>query len=160
MALPTIKDLEDELIALVAALPEFTAKSFSIFSLEDMERLVAGNTNNLPMAGVGYDGCAPQGNTVDPKGAGNPAAALVNLQYIIVLAVSYSASGQDDKKHDATTLLGQIRNKVMGHKNANTRAWRFIGERPEAEASGDGLVFYSQVWQTAVMAVGESLNQS
>lgn len=152
----TIAELEKELIGLISGLKEFKNKTYSIYSLEDLERLTEGQSANLPLVGVGYTGAEPTGNEADPKVAKAGAAVLVNLQFMVMLAVSYQGAGQKDSKPDATDLLGEIRNKVLGYKNVNARAWRFIGERPELEASGDGVIFYSQVWQTAVVVVGNS----
>lgn len=158
MAIPTIKELEDELVGLIESLPQFKDKAFSIFSLDDLERLTEGAHHKLPIAGVGYNGCTPvEGNSgADPKAPKTPGMVFVNMQFIVVMAVSYNAPGENDNKQAATDLLGAVRGKVVGYMKANTRAWRFIGERPEPEGSGDGLIFYSQVWETIVAVRGTS----
>lgn len=158
MANVNVQALETELIGLVKELDAFTDKGFSIFSLDDLENLVSERSAELPLVGVGYDGMERQANQIDNKASGATAAAYVNVQFLIVLAVSHRQAGSEDKKQDAMALLDQIRNKVLGYKGVEGevqhRGWRFIGERPEPEASGDGLIFYVQVWQVAFTFTG------
>lgn len=154
----TLEDLETELLGLVQELDVFKEKAFSIFGLEDLERLSAEQAGRLPIVGVGYDGAVPKGNQGNPGGEGISGAAFVDIQFLIVIAVNYVSNGQSDNKQSAMSLLHEIRKKCIGYRNVNTRSWRFIGERPEAGASMDGLIFYSQVWQTSVPFVGSQNN--
>jgi hypothetical protein len=148
-----IKELEQELIVLVKGVPSFASSGFSIFSLTDLEAQ-GGATINYPIAGVGYNGTEPaQGNQADPKTTSH-SAQLVNATFLVVVGVQYGAAGQDDTKPTAFDLLDQVRAVVSGYKGVNLRPWRFIGERPEQSASEDGVVFYSQVWQTAFVSSG------
>ncbi len=149
-----IKELEQELIGLVKGVPAFATSGFSIFNLQDLEAQ-AGTYINYPLAGVGYNGCEPvQGNQGDPVARSTSAVTLVNGIFLIVIGVEYGYTGKDNSKPAAFDLLDQVRAAVAGFKGVNPRPWRFIGERPEQAASGDGVVFYSQVWQTAFVSSG------
>lgn len=156
MAIPTISQLQNELISLVQQVPAFTSSGFSIFSLEDLSQKSALQT--LPIAGVGYDGAEPVGNTATSTDARAHSVSLVTLQFLVVIAVQYQYTGQDDNKSQATDLLGEIRQRVLGYRGVNTRPWVFVVERPEPDASGDGLVFYSQVWRTSLPVIGNFNN--
>ncbi len=147
----TLTQLEDELIGLVKSVPAFAASGFSAYSFEDLEALASGQP--LPAIAVVYDGMIPHNNEVTPVTKVN-AASLVAVQFMLVVAVQYGYTGQTDSKQQAYALLDQIRSMVLGFKGVNSRPWRFVGERPEATASGDGIVLYSQVWQTTLPVIG------
>lgn len=150
-----IEELETELIGLVKEMPSFKDSGFSVFDLEDFQAVTAHQT--FPLAGVAYDGALPQDkskNAASPVSAGASGVAVVTLQFTIIIALQYHYGGQDDTKPQAKGLLKDVRQKVLGYRGVNTRPWRFIGERPEPSASGAGLVFYSQVWQTEIPVVG------
>ena len=153
----TIEALHTELCALVKSVPAFADNGFSIFSDIDLPAMSALQT--LPLAGVMYDGALPMDRTRNastPVSQGSQAHSLVTRQFTVIVAVSYQFTGQDDTKPQATALLEQVCATVMGYTGVNTRPWRFIMERPETTESGDGLVFYSQVWQTDVVVKGIS----
>lgn len=147
----TIAQLEAELIAAVRGVPAFSESGFSIFDIRDFSDKAAAQT--LPAVGVAYDGAEPAGNEVTPttKAQG---ATFLTVQFVIVVAVQYRYTAQDDTKQQGFALLDQVRAVVLGFKGVNSRPWKFVGERPEADASGDGVVFYSQVWQTTLPIVG------
>lgn len=159
----TIDQLTQELITLVKGVPAFSDNAYSVYDLEDLMRL--SNLQSFPIVGVGYNGASP----VIADGAGkdrplNVAAMahgvrFVELQYIVVVAIQYQYAGQEDSKPQATNLLDEVRSVILGYKGVNSRPWVFMGERPEPEASTDGVVFYSQVWHTVVPAVG-NFNQT
>ena len=148
----TVVQLEAELIGLVKSVPSFSGMGFSVFDMDDFESKSSGVT--LPVAGVVYDGLEPQGNQVTSAGPAIGGASLVVAQFVVVVAVQYSYTGSDDTKQQAFALLDEVRGAVMGFKGVNTRPWRFIGERPELDSSGDGVAFYSQVWQSTLPIVG------
>lgn len=152
--IPTIDDLSRELVGLVKSVPEFAESSYSIFSLEDLEARATADMPVLPVSGVGYDGAQPVGKDGTPVAVNAGAVTMVEIQFLIIIAIAYRSAGQDDTKPQATNLLDQIRAKVLGYKGVNTRPWRWIGERPEPEASTDGVAFYSQVWRTSVPVKG------
>jgi len=156
MALATVAQLEAELISAVKGVAAFNDSGFSIFDMSDMSDKSAAQT--LPAVGVAYDGAEPSaGNDATPATKAH-GASLVTVQFVIVIAVQYRYTGQDDTKQQAFALLDQVRAVVLGLKGVNSRPWRFVGERPEADASGDGVVFYSQVWQTTLPIVGNFNN--
>lgn len=156
MALATLEALEAELLGLVKGVPVFADKGFSVFHLSDFDAKISGQ--QLPVVGISYDGAELIGNDVTPTTKVH-AASMLAVQFVVVVAVQYSYTAQDDTKQQAFTLLDQVRAVVLGYKGVNSRPWRFIGERPEPDASGDGVVFYSQVWQTTLPIVG-NLNNS
>ena len=163
MAAPSTEALLQELRDLVKGVPAFAASGFSSFDFADLSVQAEGQGLNFPLAGVSYDGAIPNdkaqgGNAVTPAANASHAAALVAMQFTVMIAIQYHYGGQDDTKPQATSLLDDLRPRIMGYKGVNTRPWRFIGEKPEPTASGDGLAFYSQVWQTVVSAVGNFNN--
>jgi hypothetical protein len=156
-----ITELEAELIELVRQVPAFAASGFSVFDVDDLANRT--ELQALPIVGVIYDGALPKETarnvaTGIAQGAGS--VSIVTLQFTVVIAVQYHYAGQDDTKPQATMLLKDLRNTILGYRGVNTRPWRFVYERPEPEASGDGLVFYSQVWQTDVPVIGNTNNSS
>lgn len=154
-----IKELEEELRGLVKSVPTFSNNGFSIFDLDDFNRQREGG-HALPCAGIGYNGAVPvQGNEVRAENPSARAAVMVDGQFLVVVAVEYGYTALDDHKPSAFDLLDQVRTVVNGYKGVNTRPWRFISERPEPEASGDGVLFYSQVWHTAFVSAG-NFNQT
>lgn len=151
--------LRDELIGLLKLVPAFAASGFSVFDIDDLKEKT--DLQNLPLAGVVYDGALPKEpskNVVNGLAVGAGSAAVVTLQYTVIIAVQYHYAGQDDTKPQATKLLTDLRGRIFGFRGVNTRPWRYLMERPEPEASGDGLVFYSQVWQTDITVVGNFNN--
>lgn len=153
--------LQDELIGLVKSVPAFVDSGFSIFDFKDFEEQTT--HQSFPLVGVGYDGAEVvdnnRGNAANPVADRAGGVALIILQFTIVLAVQYHYAGQSDTKPQALSLLDDVRRLVLGYKGVNSRPWKFVGEKPEPSISVSGLVFYTQVWQTAVPVVG-SLNNS
>lgn len=159
----TIEALTEELAGLVQGVPAFAYSGFSIIDFDDLSAKAEGQGLNFPLAGVAYDGAVPmakaQGsNEVVPVAATSGAASLISMQFTVMIAIQYYYGGQDDTKPQATSLLDDLRNRIMGFKGVNSRPWRFMGEKSEPDASGDGLAFYSQVWQTTISAVGNFNN--
>lgn len=152
MTQATISQLEAELIEAVKGVPAFLQSGFSVFDLADMDEKRTAQT--LPAFGVAYDGAEPVGNDAKPTDRSNRAVAMVSVQFVIVIATQYRYTGQDDTKQQAFALLDQVRGVLLGYQNANSRPWRFVGERPEPDASGDGVIFYTQVWQTSLPISG------
>lgn len=147
-----IKQLEDELVELVRGSAALTETSFSVFSLDNL--LVRGNQQTFPIAGIMYDGAVPKGNEASPTSDKSSAAALVDIQFTVIIAAQYDYSGLEDVKGSVFDLLDAVRSRVLGHMGVNKRPWRFVVEKPEYEPSTDGLIFYSQVWRTLVPSVG------
>ncbi len=163
MAIPTIVELHEELQWLVKDVPAFKESGFSTFDIDDLSVQSEGQGLNFPLAGVVYDGALPAdkmqgGNTATPVAASSHAATTLGMQFTVMIVIQYHYGGQDDTKPQATNLLDDLRKRIMGYKGVNSRPWRFVGEKPEPAASGDGLAFYSQVWQTVVSAVGNFNN--
>jgi hypothetical protein len=163
MAIPTIKQLEDELLELVRSVPAFNNRGFSIYSLEDLAGLQS--LQEYPVCGVGYDGAQrmPAAEAGIPSGGPDGRAhgvSVIVMQFLVVIAIQYrySALEEDDTKPQAYDLLDEVRKKVLGYKGVNSRPWRYVGERPEPQASGQGIAFYSQIWHTTTPVVGSFNN--
>lgn len=160
MANITTQELVTELQQLVKELPAFKDSGFSAFDLADASYI--STAQNFPLACVMYDGAIPidkqGGNVANNVAVSSHSATILSLQFTVVLVIQYHYGGQDDTKPQATNLLDEIRAKVLGYKGVNARPWRFIAEKPEPEASGEGLAFYSQVWQTTVPVTGNFNN--
>lgn len=153
-----VKVLEAELLEVIQQLDAFKDKGFSVYDLEDLERLAEGRGGELPIVGVAYNGAVPMGNQAESKATAAHSVQFAGFQFIVILAVGYGNSGQEDTKQHATDLLDQMRKKLVGYKSKNMRAWRWMGERPEPDASGDGIIFYSQLWETSAPVVGAATN--
>ena len=151
-----ILELQKELEELVKGVPAFAASGFSSFDIDDVT--VQTSHQSFPFAGIMYNGAIPverqSGNAAVPVAEKAHAVSMLTVQFTVVIAIQYHYGGQDDTKPQAMALLTDIRNKVNGYRQVNTRPWRFFGEKPEPAASGDGIAFYSQVWQTVVSSVG------
>lgn len=161
LRIPTIKELEDELLELVKSVPAFKSRGFSIFSLDDLAKKQS--LQEYPVCGVGYDGAqlqpaANQGLSAGGPGGASHSASIIVMQFLVVIAIQYQYAMGDDTKPQAYDLLDEVRKKVLGYRGVNTRAWKFVGERPEPEASGEGIAFYSQIWHTTTMVVGSFNN--
>jgi hypothetical protein len=150
-----ISELNNELIELVKAIPDFAGRGFSIYDLEDLLRETQLQT--FPLVGVSYNGSAPQG-VLTSAGQPHPSAVMVEHQFLIVVGIQYQYAGQNDEKSIATDLLDEIRNAVLGFRGVNSRPWRWMGDHPEPGASIDGIVFYSSVWHTSLPAKGNFNN--
>lgn len=151
MAIATLAQLEEELLTEIVKVAAFADSGFSIFDIDDMDDKKAGQT--LPCVGVAWDGRTPEGNEAKPTGRTH-AATLATVQFIVVVAVEYRYTGSDDTKQQAFALLDQLVAALSGFKGVNSRPWRFAGDAPEVAASGDGVIFYSQAWQTSLPIVG------
>lgn len=155
-----VQSLHRELQGLLKELPAFTTSGFSIFDLSDMEQQVE-NSVTFPAAGVMYEGAATDTNTNAATPAANRAggAVLIDVQFSIIIALQYGYAGQgEDAKWPAFALLDDTRKKVLGFKGVNSRPWRYVGEKPEIQASENGMVYYSQIWRTYVPVVGNFNN--
>ncbi len=153
-----IEDLQAELQTLLIGLPEFVSSGFSVYDLDDMEQQVE-HANAYPASGVMYEGARPIGNAATPEAKASNAAGLIELQFSIIIALQYGFSGQGgDAKKPAFKLLDSVRKTVLGYRGVNSRPWRFAGEQPELAASGDGVVYYSQIWRTSVPVTGNFSN--
>lgn len=156
-----IDELLPELQSLVKQVPAFAVSGFSVFSVDDLAAKT--ELQALPVVGVIYDGALPKEpsrNVAIGVAQGSGSVAIVTLQFTVVIAVEYHYAGHDDTKTQASALLSDLRRTIFGYTGVNTRPWRFVYERPEPEASGDGLVFYSQVWQTDIPVIGNTNNPS
>lgn len=158
--IPTTDELQKELETLVKEVPAFAESGFSFFDMDDAAAKTA--LQSFPLVGVMYDGAIPierqGGNSAVGVASGSQSTSMLSKQFTVVIVIQYHYGGQDDTKPQATDLLDDVRKRVLGYKGANARPWRFIGEKPEPEASGEGLAFYSQVWQTTVAVTGNFNN--
>ena len=154
-----VQELHKELQGLLKQLPAFKNSGFSVFDLDDMEQQVE-TANQYPAAGVMYEGAqSNEGNAATPVAAKSGGVVLIDAQFSIIIAVQYGFAGQSgDAKWPAFALMDDTRKKVLGFKGVNSRPWRFVGERPEIQASEGGMVYYSQVWRTYVPVVGNFNN--
>lgn len=157
-----VQVLHKELQSLAKELPAFKNSGFSIYDLDDMEQQVEAQ-NQFPAVGVMYEGAQSEskasGNAATPVAEKAGGAVLIEVQFSIIIATQYGYAGQgSDAKWPVFALLDETRKKVLGYRGANGRPWRFVGERPEISASGDGVIYYSQVWRTYVPVVGNFNN--
>lgn len=153
----SIVGLENELVGLVKEVGAFSSNGFSIYNEEDLR--AKSQHQDYPLAGVMFDGAVPADNANAATGTDSgvsKSSVLVDFQFTVIIAIQYAYSGQDDTKQQAYALLDDVRNRVLGYCGVNKRPWRFVLEKPEPQASVDGLVFYYQVWRTSVPKVGSS----
>lgn len=153
MTLATIDDLNNELLGLVKALPAFKNVGFSVFTAEDLDEKRGLST--LPVVGVSYEGCESADKESSNVAATARGASVIVMQFAVLIAIQYSFNGESgETRTQAHQLLDQTRRAVQGFKGVNSRGWRFIGEQPLPEPSGDGVVYYAQVWQTTLPSIG------
>lgn len=151
----TIDTLDAELVGLVQSVPAFGSRGYSIFNVEDFES--KRGRDELPVVGVAYDGCelAPQDPNKPNVAPGSHKVAMVVMQFSVIVAIQYRFNGESgESRVTAHELLGDLRKAILGFKGVNTRPWMFVGEQPLPEPSGDGVVYYAQVWQTTVPSAG------
>lgn len=146
----TVQGLVDELLSRAKGVAAFRQHGFSVFDIEDLYR----TANNItpPIVGVIYDGAMPASGNQGTPAEGRPAAQaslFVTLQFSVIIGVQYTFSGQGDHKEQATNLLDDMRSMIIGFSGVNHRPWIFSGEKPEKDVSGEGMLFYSQIWQTS-----------
>jgi hypothetical protein len=154
MADRTIAALSGELVSLVQEVPAFSEGCFSVFDLSDLK--VKSNHQAFPVVGVSFDGAVPNpGNQATPANSASRSTALVLIQFSVILGLQYNFSGQDDTKPHGTNLLDDLRTRISGYQGVNNRPWVWVGEKPEDDASDDGIIFYSQTWRTTVASVGK-----
>lgn len=151
--LADIDSLDAELLSIVKSTNAFS-EGFTVFSVDDFDE--KRNRHALPVVGVAYEGCAPAptdgGTNVS---SGSRSAVIINAQFTVIIAIQYDFNSNDAaERQKAHRLLSQTRRAVQGFKGVNTRPWRFVGEQPLPDDSGDGVVYYAQVWQTALPSIG------
>lgn len=149
-----IRELHTELQTVLRSLPVFSTSGFAVFDVDDMETQTT-NLCTYPAVGVMYEGMMLADTNKTPGGtavsAYSGSAVLLDVQFSVIIALQYGFAGQgEDVKWSSFGLLDQSRRALLGYQKANTRPWRFVGERPEVTASDSTLVFYSQVWRTYV----------
>lgn len=149
-----IQELHAELQQVLRGLPVFSQSGFAVFDVDDMEKQVE-HSMVFPAVGVMYEGMMPQDTGKSPGGTATSSESgsvvLLDVQFSVIIALQYGFAGQgEDVKWSSFSLLDQSRSALLGYQKANKRPWRFVGERPEVQASDSTLVFYSQVWRTYV----------
>jgi hypothetical protein len=153
-----VTELEAELKAYIqASTTDLENSVFSIFDIEDASR-ITDNQRSLPAAFVAFDGVSPSSNSRPGVTSENPisnSVISVDAQFVVVFAVTadYNERGVSNKA--GYEYLDKARKAIYGRVGVSRRPWRFLGERPEPEASGDGILYYSQVWQTTVLLQSE-----
>lgn len=146
-----------ELREKIETLSTFRRKSYSIFSTEDFSDVT--QLKSLPIVGVVYTGGRILGNKVDPVARGSHAAGLFTVQFTVLIAVEYKATGDEDSQKTGTDLLDEIRPVLIGFKGVNSRPWRLTGEGP-IPGESEGVIFYGQLWETEKPTIGQSTIQS
>lgn len=153
MAHPTIDELDAELLGLVKQVPAFNGNGFSVFDVHDLDDIKG--RSGLPVVGVSYEGCENQIPKASNVAQSAQLATMVVMQFAVIIAIQYRSAGDDgSSRATAHQLLDDMRRRIQGFKGVNARPWRFVGEQPMLEPSGDGVAYYAQVWQTALPSVG------
>lgn len=151
--IPTIDQLDAELLGLVQQVPAFAGNGFSVFDVEDLDNKRGRAT--LPVVGTAYEGSENQKVEGTNVAQGSHLAGLIVVQFAVIIAIQYRFTGEDGStRSQAHQLLDDTRRVIQGYKGVNTRPWRFVGEQPLPEPSGDGVVYYAQVWQTTLPSIG------
>ena len=151
----TIDALDAELVSLVKSVTAFGNHGYSVFDVNDLDTVRGRDA--LPVVGVAYDGCevAPQDPNKPNVSSMSHKVAMVVMQFSVIVAIQYRHNGESgESRATAHELLGDLRKAILGYKGVNSRPWMFVGEQPLPEPSGDGVVYYAQVWQTTVPSAG------
>ena len=153
MAIPTIDQLDAELLSLVKQVPAFKNSGYSVFDVTDFDN--KRGRDELPIVAVSYEGCENRNIEGTNPAATASLASVVTMQFSVIVAIQYRFSGEDgESRTQAHQLLDDMRRVIQGYKGVNSRPWRFVGEQPLTEPSGDGVVYYAQVWQTTLPSIG------
>lgn len=160
--------------AIEAAPGNLKAKTYGIFSLDDLEQQMTNQPVGMIGLGVSYnsatrgDPIVVVGNAQHKDGGGR---ADLHLHYLIVVAVA--TNDCCDGKFDGLNLLHVLRMGILGrptlddadpqkprpsniisHRATLYPTWDFVKEGPETGASSDAMLYYSQVWRASVPVTG------
>jgi len=154
-----IKRLENDLVQKVTrsinSHPTMSMRAFGVFSLDQLEDLLETDLGGNIGVGVAYFGA--QAVTKDRPLNPDRSSAVKTLSFTFVVALAVPAKPETEERHDATTMLTVIRNAILGKPvegDRIQRTWDFVREGPEISASTDTMLYYSQVWQVAMQAIG------
>lgn len=152
----TIELLDAEILALAKAVPAFKNHGYSVMGVEDFDE--KRGREALPVVGVAWDGAEPAPKDQNPNVASmSTRATVMQLTWTVIIAIEYRHNGQAGATRVAAhDLLDGLRQAISGFKGVNTRPWIWAGEGPIPDASGDGVVYYGQVWRTTVISSGTS----
>lgn len=151
-----VVELMAELIGLVATAPGLVGGVKSVFDHggEDGADVLA----SFPGAFVYYHGTEALGKAgISTDGVKAPSlsssVSVLTHQFVILLAIQHQYAGQGEADSPVTPslvsaaeILDYLRRRVHGYRKAAYSPWRFVAELSEPQISGDGIVFYSQVW--------------
>lgn len=154
----TIEMLDAELVARCKTVAAFGDHGYSVFSADDLDQ--KRGRDALPVVGCAYDGAEPAPRDQNPNQKLNSRATLAQMQWTVIIAIQYQHNGESGVTREAAhALLDGLRIAISGFSGVNSRPWVWAGEGPLHDVSGDGVVYYGQVWHTTVVSVGESINQ-
>lgn len=154
----TIEKLDAELVTLCKTVAAFNDHGYSVFNADDLDG--QRGRDDLPVVGCAYDGAEPAPRDQNPNQKLSSRATLVQMQWTVIIAIQYRHNGESGvTRASAHDLLDGLRIAISGFTGVNSRPWVWAGEGPLHDVSGDGVVYYGQVWHTTVVSVGESINQ-
>ena len=141
MTTPTAVQCIENLTALVMQVPEFTEKTVSVLSEEDLISILKGA--RFPMAGVVYGGIGANNQDASRQGM------AADLTITVLVVVAGNVIGGLDQKNEAARLLDEVRKQIRLKVSPTGHKWRFVSERPTGGFRG--AVFYRQQWATAII---------
>lgn len=152
MSQPTIAQLTTELVDLVKTAPSIGTRGFSVFNVDEVDEMAP--LVGYPMAGISYEGRTPKENSV--KGvAKQKSVSYTTLQFMIIIAHSYTYGTTEDTKPVLTDLLDEVCEIVLGYSALNARPWQFVGESP-LETELEGVIMYGQIWEIDKLTIGNT----
>lgn len=150
---PKTSELLQELIDRVKTTQTFIEDPFSIFNLEEVREVA--EFSSTPFVAISYDGMG----VLSDEGSGQAisvcagSVSVVDQRFLVTIGIEYRSGGTDDSKPIATDFLDSVRESIIGFQGVNSRPWVLVGEGPVATGI-EGMIFYTQQWQTRVPIVG------
>lgn len=137
---------------------------YGVFSMDHLESLRANEIEQGKVGiGIQYNGAAPVEIDFNKQSSAAPgqgtSAKLLAYSFLVILAVPVGPDCLE--RYNATKLLTLLRQFIQGSIIAGDqgqRRWSFQRERPEIGASDEDTLYYSQVWQVALVNVGPIRN--
>lgn len=148
------QDLRSKVQFAIDCNPDLRMVVHGVFSIEDLEQKLESELSGAIGVGVQYVGMEKIKTDASP--GRNSAVRMLMFSFATLLAVPTTEGSE--QRHDATKLLTVVRNSILGKPvcDSNQRAWDIVREQPEPSASTPTMLYYSQVWQVAIPAVGNS----
>lgn len=157
------KDLINKVKEAVAA-AGMSGSVHGCFSLDDLENKNANDLCGGIAFGVGYLGITPVTEHASQLNPGK-SNAVQNSDVMFTILVAAPVDELCSQRCTGMTLLTVLRQGILGRdvvidlgeepsRNAPTRTWFFVKEKPEVSESTENMLYYTQVWRLVLPMKG------